>query len=146
MNDIAVIDAIKNVIQGGGGGEVEYSVKAVDYYPHKGQPTTMQLGPESIAGRLPFAFNVQLSPFIPFDKKAKRFDMYVVDKNHVGVLLVKEDLSTEKFDNPARDIYNIKVKERYGIGILYGGRGIAVAKNIALAKSYNEPVRVKNVQ
>lgn len=117
-----------------------------DYYPHKGQPTTMQLGPESIAGRLPFAFNVQLSPFIPFDKKAKRFDMYVVDKNHVGVLLVKEDLSTEKFDNPARDIYNIKVKERYGIGILYGGRGIAVAKNIALAKSYNEPVRVKNVQ
>jgi hypothetical protein len=32
MNDIAVIDAIKNVIQGGGGGEVEYSVKAVDCF------------------------------------------------------------------------------------------------------------------
>ena len=32
MNDIAVIDAIKNVIQGGGG-EVEYSVKKEDSIP-----------------------------------------------------------------------------------------------------------------
>lgn len=116
-----------------------------DNYPHKGTPTSMQLGPDSIAGRLPFAFNVQLSPFIPFDKKAKRFDMYVVDRNNIGVLLVKEDLSTEQFDEPARDIRNIKIKERYGIGILNEGRAIAVAKNIALAKSYNEPIRVKNV-
>ncbi len=33
MNDIAVIDAIKNVIQGGGGGEVEYSVEKEDSIP-----------------------------------------------------------------------------------------------------------------
>lgn len=32
MNDIAVIDAIKSVIQGGGG-EVEYSVKKEDSIP-----------------------------------------------------------------------------------------------------------------
>ncbi len=32
MNDIAVIDAIKNVIQGGGG-EVEYSVEKEDSIP-----------------------------------------------------------------------------------------------------------------
>jgi hypothetical protein len=32
MNDIAVIDAIKNVIQGGGG-EVEYSVKKEEIIP-----------------------------------------------------------------------------------------------------------------
>lgn len=116
-----------------------------DNYPHKGNPGTMALGPQSIAGRLPFAFNVQLSPFIPFDKKAKRFDMYVVDKNNIGVLLVKEDLSTEQFDEPARDIRNVKIKERYGIGILNEGRAIAVAKNISMAKSYNEPTRVKQV-
>lgn len=116
-----------------------------DMYPHKGNPGSMALGPNSIAGRLPFAFNVQLSPFIPFDKKAKRFDMYVVDKNNIGVMLVKEDLSTEQFDEPSRDIRNVKIKERYGIGILNEGRAIAVAKNISMAKSYNEPVRVKQV-
>lgn len=116
-----------------------------DNYPHKGNPGSMALGPNSVAGRLPFAFNVQMSPFIPFDKKAKRFDMYVVDKNNIGVLLVKEDLSTEQFDEPARDIRNVKIKERYGIGILNEGRAIAVAKNISMAKSYNEPTRVLNI-
>jgi hypothetical protein len=116
-----------------------------DNYPHKGNPKSMALGPDSVAGRLPFAFNVQMSPFIPFDKKAKRFDMYVVDKNNIGVLLTKEDLSTEQFDEPARDIRNVKIKERYGIGVLNEGRAIAVAKNISMAKSYNEPTRVKQV-
>lgn len=116
-----------------------------DNYPHKGNPGSMALGPNSVAGRLPFAFNVQMSPFIPFDKKAKRFDMYVVDKNNIGVLLTKEDLSTEQFDEPARDIRNVKIKERYGIGILNEGKAIAVAKNISMAKSYNEPTRVLNI-
>lgn len=116
-----------------------------DNYPHKGAPKSMALGPESIAGRLPFAFNVQLSPFIPLDKKNKRFDMYVVDRNNIGVLLEKEGLSTEQFNEPARDIRNLKIKERYGIGILNEGKAVAVAKNISMVKSYNEPTRVKNV-
>lgn len=116
-----------------------------DMYPHKGNPTQMAMGPESIAGRLPFAFNVQLSPFIPLDKKNKRFDMYVVDRNNIGVLLQKEDLSTEQFNEPARDIRNLKIKERYGIGILNEGKAVAVAKNISMVKSYNEPTRIKTV-
>lgn len=116
-----------------------------DQYPHKGAPKSMALGPESIAGRLPFAFNVQLSPFIPLDKKNKRFDMYVVDRNNIGVLLEKEGLSTEQFNEPARDIRNLKIKERYGIGILNEGKAVSVAKNISMVKSYNEPTRVKTV-
>ena len=116
-----------------------------DNFPHKGAPKNIALGPESIQGRLPFAFNVQLSPFIPLDKKAKRFDMYVVDRNNIGVLLVKEDLSIEAFNEPARDIRNIKIKERYGIGVLNEGKAVAVAKNISMVKSYNEPQRIKTV-
>lgn len=117
-----------------------------DMYPHKPAPGNMALGPNSVAGRLPFAFNVQMSPFIPFDKKNKKFDMYVVDRNNIGVQVVKEEISTEQFDEPARDIRNIKIKERYGIGILNEGRAIAVAKNISMNKSYNEPVMIKTVQ
>ena len=33
------------------------------------------------------------------------------------------------------------MKERYGIGILHGGRAIAVAKNIAYKKTYPLPER-----
>jgi hypothetical protein len=116
-----------------------------DMYPHKGTPKSMALGPDSIQGRLPFAFNVQLSPFIPLDKKAKRFDMYVVDRNNIGVLLEKQGLQTEEFNEPARDIKNLKITERYGIGVLNEGKAVAVAKNISMVKSYNEPQRVINI-
>jgi hypothetical protein len=116
-----------------------------NYYPAKGEPKGFQLGPDSIQGRIPFGFNVQLSPFIPLDKKNKVFDMYVVDRNHIGVLLVKEELTVERFDEPARDIQNLKIRERYGIGILNEGKAIAVAKNIALDKSFPIPHRVVQV-
>ena len=103
------------------------------------------IGPESIQGRIPFGLEVMLSPFVPFDPEKKRFDMYCVDRNNVGILLVREDIRTQEFDNPARDIRDIKLTERYGIGILHKGRAIAVAKNIALDASWPEPLRVKTV-
>uniref|UniRef100_UPI003B97F048 hypothetical protein n=1 Tax=Klebsiella pneumoniae TaxID=573 RepID=UPI003B97F048 len=92
------------------------------------------LGPESIQGRLPFNFNVNLSPFIPLDKKARRFDVYAVDRNNIGVMLVRDDLKTDSWDEKARGLQNIKMIERYGIGILNEGKGIAVAKNISMDK------------
>lgn len=114
-------------------------------YPAKGQPSTMNLGPDSIQGRLPFNFNVNLSPFIPLDKKARRFDVYAVDRNNIGVLLVKDDLKTQEFDEPARGLRNLKMIERYGIGVLNEGKAITVAKNISMDKSYAEPMLIKNV-
>lgn len=117
-----------------------------DNYPAKGAPKTMALGPDSIQGRLPFQFNVQLSPFIPLDKINKRFDVYCVDRNNIGVLLVRDDLKTEEFDEPARGLKNLKMIERYGIGVLNQGKGIAMAKNISMAKSYAEPILVRAKQ
>ncbi len=114
-------------------------------FPAKGAPASMAMGPSSIQGRLPFSFNVQLSPFIPVDKKNKTYDMYFVDKNNIGVLLVRDELKTEQFDEPARDIHNVKCVERYGVGVLYQGRAVAVAKNISMNKAFNIPIRVKNI-
>jgi hypothetical protein len=107
--------------------------------------SSFALGPNSIQGRIPFAFNVSLSPFVPFDKENKLFDMYCLDKNNVGILLVRDDLKMDKFDEPARDIQNIKFIERYGVGVVHEGRGIAVAKNISLDKSFPEPLAVRQI-
>ncbi len=85
--------------------------------------------------------NVIFSPFVPFDQANKTFDFYLVDRNNVGVMLVKDEISTEQFDDPLRDIYTLKVKERYGVGILNGGLGLAVARNIKFAKTYPAPSR-----
>lgn len=100
-----------------------------------------KLGPESIQGRLPFSFNVNLSPFAPIDRVNKTFDMFCVDGNNVGVQIVRDDLKTENFRDPARDLNNVKVVERYGFGTYNEGRAICSAKNISMAKSYPTPER-----
>ena len=101
-----------------------------------------KLGPDSIQGRLPFAFNVNLSPFAPIDKRAKTFDIMCVDRNNVGVEIVKDDLKTESFRDPSRDINNTKVIERYGFGTYNEGRAVTVAREISMSKSYPTPERV----
>jgi hypothetical protein len=84
---------------------------------------------------------LHFSPYVPFDEVNNKFDFYVLDRNNVGVLLVKDTMSTEQFDDPTRDIQALKVKERYGVGVLNGGLGIAVAKNIKFAKTWPVPGR-----
>ena len=101
-----------------------------------------KLGPDSIQGRLPFGFNVNLSPFAPIDRGAKTFDLFCVDANNVGVEIVKDELKTENFRDPARDLNNVKVFERYGFGTYNEGRAICSAKNISMEKSYATPERV----
>lgn len=110
------------------------------------QITNLSITPDQVSGRIPFAINMQMSPFIPFNHKEKQFDMYVVDANNIGILLEKDALVIEEFNNPERDIQSIKMKERYGVGILDEGKAISVAANLAFERTYPEPqtVRITN--
>lgn len=101
------------------------------------------LKPEQVQNRLPMPLTVNFSPFVRFDKIAKKFDMYCLDRTEVGVIVQKEGLSTENWTDPERDLRNLKCKERYGIGILNHGKAITVAKNIAVAPSYPQAPVVK---
>lgn len=84
---------------------------------------------------------VMFSPYVPFDQANKKFDFYILDRNNVGVIVVKDEISTDSFDDPMKDIKSLKIKERYGIGILNGGLGIAVARNIAFKRTFPAPAR-----
>lgn len=106
---------------------------------------SFKIGPESMQGRIPFAFNVNLSPFAPINKKARTFDMVAVDGNNVGVEIQKSSVKPEEFNDPARDLLNLKLTERYGHGVFDDGKAIVSAKNISLARSFPRAQRVKNV-
>nr|DAV25090.1 MAG TPA: major capsid protein [Caudoviricetes sp.] len=104
------------------------------------------LRPEQVQNRLPMPLTVNFSPFVSFDKINKKFDMYCLDRTEVGVIVQKENLSTENWTDPERDLRNLKCKERYGIGILNSGKAITVAKNIAVAPSYPQAPVIKIAQ
>lgn len=100
------------------------------------------MNPSQVQGRLPMPISVNFSPFVKFDKINKLFDMYCVDRNEVGVVIEKEALSTDNWNDPERDIRLLKCKERYGIGIANNGRAITVCRNLAVAPSYPVPPAV----
>ena len=84
---------------------------------------------------------LHFSPYVPFDDVSKTFDLYIIDRNNVGVLLIKDTVAVDQFNDPFRDIQNIKVRERYGCGVINAGLAIAVAKNIRFAKTWSAPER-----
>jgi hypothetical protein len=104
--------------------------------PHGGQATSAGGYGETInsAPSLPGYFNVPfriiVSPFMPYDPRRKLTDIYMFDSRELGVLIVDEDVMTEEFDDPKVDIKKIKLRERYGIGILNEGKAIATLKNV----------------
>ena len=99
--------------------------------------------PEQVQNRLPVPLQVDFSPFVKFDKVEKRFDMYCIDRNEVGVIVQKEEMSTGQWNDPERDIRSLKVKERYGVGIINNGRAITVSRNLAVAPSHPLPPTVR---
>ena len=67
----------------------------------------------------------------------------IKNEKTVGVIAEKEALTTDNWTDPERDIRLLKCKERYGVGILDNGKGICVARNIAVAPSYPEAPKVQ---
>lgn len=93
----------------------------------------------------PLGLNVIVSPFVSFtaaaDTDPAKSDVFLIDRNEVGVMLVKDDMSTDEWNDPTRDIRALKMKERYDIVMLGDGEGITVAKDVSLAKNYDVQLR-----
>lgn len=113
--------------------------------PALGTDGSIQIDKNAANGRIPFALNLMVSPFIPFDQVNKKFDMYVVDRDNVGVIVEKTKMTTEDFTDPYRDIRNLKFKERYGIGILDSGKAVASARGVSLDVSYEKPTLIRTM-
>lgn len=72
------------------------------------------------------------TPMVPFDTVAKTTSIIMLDANELGALVVAEDPMSEQWDDPARDITKIKIRERYGMVLFNEGLAVSVAKNISI--------------
>ena len=92
-------------------------------------PQTINSAP-NLPGYMNIPFRIIVSPFVPYDPRRKLTDIYMFDSSELGVLIVDEEVTTEEFDDPRVDIRKIKLRERYGLGILNEGKAIAVLRNV----------------
>jgi hypothetical protein len=107
-----------------------------------------QSAQSAVNATAPMGLNVLVSPFVSFTAKSgatpAKSDLFLIDRNEVGTLLVKDDMSTDQFDDPTRDIRALKMKERYDIVMMGDGEGITVAKNVSLTRNY-EVTAINNI-
>jgi hypothetical protein len=92
----------------------------------------------------PLGLNVIVSPFVSFTARSgatpAKSDVFLIDRNEIGVVMVKDDMSVDEWNDPTRDIRALKMKERYDIVTFGDGEGITVAKNVDLVRNYDVQV------
>lgn len=82
---------------------------------------------------LPFGgLTIIPSAHVPFDPVSKTTSIIMIDSSEVGALVVAEDLTSEEWNDPARDIKKLKLRERYGLAVFNEGQAISVARNISI--------------
>ena len=118
---------------------------ATGLHPQSGQPTggpyTQGVNQSNtstpVPSMFPVSLNVVISPYVTYDSANSTCSVMMADSKELGALCIDEDVYTEEFDDPARDLKAIKLRERYGLCIFNEGKGIAVAKNVKLTKGYD---------
>ena len=88
----------------------------------------------------PWVPSIILSPYVKWDvttvgASEPLTDIYAIDAQDIGSLLVREEVTTEQFDDPLRDIQTLKLKERYDI-VVYGEHQIKMAQDVHVVRNY----------
>ena len=60
----------------------------------------------------------------------------MADSTNCGLLMTKEGVSMDEWNDPERDIRAMKLKERWGMALLAQGKGVACARDVVLTDHY----------
>jgi hypothetical protein len=90
-----------------------------------------------VPGVFPYPFTIVVTPYMPYDSTTNTVDIVMCDLNELGVLVVDEDVVTEAFDDPARDIRKVKLRERYGLGTMNNGQGTGLIKGVFCGRTFD---------
>lgn len=99
---------------------------------------------------LPTPLKVLVTPFTQYTKGAATIssgtptvnktypttNVVMLDANACGILVQRNPVQTEEYDDPARDIRAMKIMEKYGFALLEQGKSIVVARDVVIAKNY----------
>jgi hypothetical protein len=83
----------------------------------------------------PTQFNIIVSPYMPFTSSSNKTDIVFCDINELGILVVDEEVTSDEWTDPSKDIMKMKFRERYGLAIKNDGRAVGVLKNVTIGKN-----------
>lgn len=103
------------------------------YNPSEGDRSLASNAAPTLPSYFPFGgLKIIPTPMVPFDTVNKTTSIIMADVNEIGALIVDEDPSSDEWQDLARDIYKIKIRERYGLALFHEGYSISIAKNISV--------------
>lgn len=89
---------------------------------------------------LPSPIRVLVTHLVPFlDRglgQAPLTNIIMADSQRCGILVQREDATTKENDIFARDVHQVHIYERYGMGLFDQGKGVGVARNIVVDRNY----------
>tara|TARA_R110002074_G_scaffold402324_1_gene607024 strand:+ start:60602 stop:61966 length:1365 start_codon:yes stop_codon:yes gene_type:complete len=99
----------------------------------------------NVPSLFPSNFSIIVSPYMNFTAATSVTDIVFADINELGIMVVDEEITMDEWNDPARDIMKMKLRERYGLATINDGRAIGLLKNIKIGKSVDFVDRI-NVQ
>ena len=100
----------------------------------------LRLGSREAAFRAtsPLGINTIVTPFVDFTPGTPpKTDIFLIDRADLGALMIRDDLSTDDWNDQTRDIRLLKLKERYDIVVYGQAEGVSLAQNVSVAKSHD---------
>ena len=88
---------------------------------------------------LPSPIKVLVSHLVPFTERSGKkpiTDIVMCDSQRCGILVQREDATTEEQDIFTNDTHVVHIYERYGMGMFDQGKGCAVARDIVVDSNY----------
>jgi hypothetical protein len=98
------------------------------------QSTTYTPHPNELFGA---NLSMLVTPYVTYNDTLNTTDVILCDRGELGVLITDEPPTTDKWDDPSRDLQSIKIRERYGLALNNEGEGILIARNISTAKGFD---------
>jgi hypothetical protein len=86
----------------------------------------------NVPGYFPYPLTVLVSPFIPYDMTNNLADIFILDTQNLGALVVDEDVQQSQWEDLSTDIIKVKMRERYAFAIYEDGLAIGVMRNVPI--------------
>ena len=91
----------------------------------------------NVPGMFPYPFRIVVTPYMPYSATLNTTDIILADVSEMGVLVVDEEVMVDSWNDPARDIQKVKLRERYGMGTMNEGKGTGILKGVSLSRSFD---------